>query len=180
MADKKFEVSKDPAAKSLCWLSNMFPFNEAPMTKEDKMCNAIHVYTSAGAVKITDLIKENEFLKAQLAENTSSNPDVVEETEKKETTLELNEETVGGICNSLNSMEGLYHSEKTALPVHLHQAQELIWLLWNQHKDVAYLCDRRKCKTCNRPSCLHTTDISHAANFQNLGGKYIEQELQQV
>lgn len=30
---------------------------------------------------------------------------------------------------------------------------------------VLYLCDRRACEHCS-PECQHTTDISHAKNFE--------------
>ena len=40
-----------------------------------------------------------------------------------------------------------------------------------------YLCDRRVCDNCYYPLCKHTTDISHAVNFEkNLGGGYWEKE----
>lgn len=41
-----------PEVKSLRWLANMFPYNEHPEDKTDKIANAIHVYTAAGADKI--------------------------------------------------------------------------------------------------------------------------------
>lgn len=42
---------------------------------------------------------------------------------------------------------------------------------------VAFLCDRRdKCNPCSYPICKHTTDIEHAANFENHGNRYIEIE----
>lgn len=40
-----------------------------------------------------------------------------------------------------------------------------------------YLCDQRLCDNCNYPLCKHTTDISHAVNFEKgLGGGYWEKE----
>lgn len=42
---------------------------------------------------------------------------------------------------------------------------------------VLYLCDRKACENCVYPLCKHTTDISHAVNFEkNLGGGYWEKE----
>jgi hypothetical protein len=45
------EVSA-PEVKSLRWLANMFPYTEHPEDEADKITNAIHVYTTAGANKI--------------------------------------------------------------------------------------------------------------------------------
>lgn len=45
------EVSA-PEVKSLRWLANMFPYTEHPEDETDKIANAIHVYTTAGADKI--------------------------------------------------------------------------------------------------------------------------------
>lgn len=40
---------------------------------------------------------------------------------------------------------------------------------------VAYLCDELACKKCNPDFCQHTTDIEHAANFEDVGsGTYME------
>lgn len=42
---------------------------------------------------------------------------------------------------------------------------------------IAYLCDQRACeKGCSYPLCKHTFDISHAVNFKQEFGFYIEQE----
>lgn len=41
-----------PEVKSLRWLANMFPYTEHPEDEADKITNAIHVYTTAGANKI--------------------------------------------------------------------------------------------------------------------------------
>lgn len=37
--------------------------------------------------------------------------------------------------------------------------------------DVAYLCDGKACKRCNKrvSHCTHTTDIKHAINFDEVG-----------
>lgn len=35
---------------------------------------------------------------------------------------------------------------------------------------VAYLCDRHACSECSYPTCMHTTDIDHAVNFQHVSG----------
>ena len=49
-----------PEVKSLRWLSNMFPFVDNPKDETDRMSNAIHVYCSAGADKIEELVKSLE------------------------------------------------------------------------------------------------------------------------
>lgn len=51
-----------PEVKSLRWLSNMFPFVENPKDETDKMSNAIHIYCSAGADKIEELVRKIEWL----------------------------------------------------------------------------------------------------------------------
>lgn len=45
------EVKENDVAKSLRWLSNMFPFVEHPEDEADRMSNAIHIYSKAGAEK---------------------------------------------------------------------------------------------------------------------------------
>ena len=41
---------------------------------------------------------------------------------------------------------------------------------------IAYICDRRACETCSYPNCIHTFDISHAADFTKDGaGNFIEE-----
>lgn len=41
---------------------------------------------------------------------------------------------------------------------------------------VAYLCDGYN-SSCNNPDCKHTTDITHAVNFEYMGdNKYMEKE----
>lgn len=49
-------------AKSLRWLSNMFPFTRIPMDETDRKSNAIHVYCEAGATKIEKLQEQVEML----------------------------------------------------------------------------------------------------------------------
>ena len=49
-------------SSSLRWLSNNFPFIENPKTDVDRMGNCIHAYSLAGAVKIEELLRENERL----------------------------------------------------------------------------------------------------------------------
>lgn len=43
-----------------------------------------------------------------------------------------------------------------------------------QQGKLLYLCDRRRCEACRE--CGYTTDISHAKNFKQIGGMYVEQE----
>lgn len=40
-----------------------------------------------------------------------------------------------------------------------------------------YLCDRRKCKDCHS-ECSYTFDITHAKNFMNENGYFLEKEQQ--
>lgn len=39
---------------------------------------------------------------------------------------------------------------------------------------VLYLCDRRACENCSYPRCKHTSDVTHALNFECMFGAYIE------
>ena len=39
---------------------------------------------------------------------------------------------------------------------------------------VIYICDRKKCENCSFPTCGHTTDITHAVHFENVGGVFVE------
>lgn len=44
---------------------------------------------------------------------------------------------------------------------------------------IAYMCDQEQCEDCSADSvfCYHTTDIHHAANFEELEpGKFMEKE----
>ncbi|MCQ4833997.1 cell division protein [[Clostridium] symbiosum] len=50
-------------AKSLLWLSSMFPFTKIPLDETDKMSNAIHIYCKAGAKKIETMQEEIKMLK---------------------------------------------------------------------------------------------------------------------
>lgn len=54
------EVKENDIAKSLRWLSNMFPFVEHPEDEADRMSNAIHIYSKAGAEKIQELEQKLE------------------------------------------------------------------------------------------------------------------------
>ena len=36
-----------------------------------------------------------------------------------------------------------------------------------------YLCDRKACENCAYPLCKHTTDISHAVNFEKKSWRWI-------
>lgn len=41
---------------------------------------------------------------------------------------------------------------------------------------IIYKCDKLKCKKCSvfTSGCEHTTDITHAINFENKSGTYVE------
>lgn len=45
---------------------------------------------------------------------------------------------------------------------------------------VLYICDRQACEKCHYPTCRHTTDVRHAANFKPSGDSantyYMEKE----
>lgn len=66
------EVKENDVAKSLRWLSNMFPFMEHPEDEADRMSNAIHIYSKAGAEKIQELEQELERQKGAAAGNISA------------------------------------------------------------------------------------------------------------
>lgn len=55
MNNKNKEI---PEVKSLRWLANMFPYIENPEDDTDRMTNAIHIYCTAGADKIEELLKQ--------------------------------------------------------------------------------------------------------------------------
>ena len=45
------------------------------------------------------------------------------------------------------------------------------------HGKIFYYCDRRKCDKCNNENCDHTSDITHALNFEkDECGNYVEGE----
>lgn len=45
---------------------------------------------------------------------------------------------------------------------------------------VLYICDRQACEKCHYPTCRHTTDVRHTANFKPSGdganAYYMEKE----
>lgn len=51
-----------PEEKSLRWLANMFPMTVPAKDNTDRMCNAIHTYSSNGADKIHDLAERIRLL----------------------------------------------------------------------------------------------------------------------
>ena len=53
------EEKENNVAKSLQWLS-MFPYVEHPENEVDRMSNAVHIYSKAGAEKIQELEQELE------------------------------------------------------------------------------------------------------------------------
>ena len=70
---------------------------------------------------------------------------------------------VDGVCN------GGYESDcffKTKTP----PLRKLIAPPLKPTPKVIYQCDRRACKNCGFPKCTMTSDISHAVNFQKIGG----------
>lgn len=38
--------------------------------------------------------------------------------------------------------------------------------------NVLYLCDLKACYSCPHTECKHTSDISHAVNFERLGNNH--------
>lgn len=56
----------EAVAKSLRWLSNMFPVVIGSDDRGDRMSTCIHMYTASGADTISTLQAENEKLRAEL------------------------------------------------------------------------------------------------------------------
>lgn len=48
-----------------------------------------------------------------------------------------------------------------------------------ERDEILYLCDRRACPECS-PECRHTTDISHAKNFEKRFDMYVEKEIEEI
>ena len=63
----KTKYSEIPEVKSLRWIGLNFPHIDDPKDDNDKICNAIHAYVTAGANKIEALAKEIDELKAKLS-----------------------------------------------------------------------------------------------------------------
>ena len=55
-----------PEVKSLRWLANVFPLAIPARDEHDKLCNAIHLYSTAGADKIEAQAKRIEELEIEL------------------------------------------------------------------------------------------------------------------
>ena len=56
---------------------------------------------------------------------------------------------------------------------------KLQYKLEHQHdltEDVIFLCDGQQCEVCHNDECCHTTDITHAKNFEKIGDSYWEVE----
>ena len=50
----------------------------------------------------------------------------------------------------------------------------------SEREKILYICDQLKCENCSAAQgmCLHTSDISHAANFVQVDdGIYVETEV---
>ena len=84
--EEKIEI---PEAKSLRWLAMNFPFTENPADETDRLCNAIHVYATAGAdliEKLADNLRHNtvegivEGIKATMVAASSSGDAISRET----------------------------------------------------------------------------------------------------
>lgn len=57
----------------------------------------------------------------------------------------------------------------------LNSGLELV--LEKDEPKIAYLCDQKECVACINPDCHHTTKITNAVNFENLGDNhYMEKE----
>ena len=56
-----------PEAKSLMWLSNMFPEIKCPENDVQRMNNCIHAYTKAGAQKIRTMEVYIDWLEGKLS-----------------------------------------------------------------------------------------------------------------
>ena len=57
-----------PEVKSLRWLANMFPMQIPARDDDDRLCNAIHLYCTAGADKIEAQELRIQELDAELME----------------------------------------------------------------------------------------------------------------
>lgn len=55
-----------PEVKSLRWLENVFPLQIPARDEHDRLCNAIHLYSTAGADKIEAQAKRIEELEIEL------------------------------------------------------------------------------------------------------------------
>ena len=60
--NKENQTVEYPEEKSLRWLANMFPMTVPAKDDADRMCNAIHIYSSDGADKIHDLAEQVRLL----------------------------------------------------------------------------------------------------------------------
>ena len=60
--NKENQPVEYPEEKSLRWLTNMFPMTIPAKDDTDRMCNAIHIYSSNGADKIKDLAEQVRLL----------------------------------------------------------------------------------------------------------------------
>lgn len=68
-----------PEVKSLRWLANMFPLQIPARDDNDRLCNAIHLYCTAGADKIEAQELRIQELDAELMEAHNSVDNVQEE-----------------------------------------------------------------------------------------------------
>ena len=71
-------------AKRLRWLANMFPMQIPAKDENDKLCNAIHLYSTAGANKIEAQERRIQELEAELKAALNTINDVGEEIKKVE------------------------------------------------------------------------------------------------
>lgn len=51
----------------------------------------------------------------------------------------------------------------------------------NNPERLMFICDGRACEVCHggEDGCHYTQDVTHAKNFKNVMGAYIEQEAEQ-
>lgn len=95
------EESRTPeaVAKSLRWLSNMFPIVIGSDDREDRMSTCIHMYTASGADTISRLEAENAQLRAELEQVKRERDAAVEDLR---------------VCSIENNMECQYCLYRTA------------------------------------------------------------------
>lgn len=143
-----------PEEKSLRWLANMFPMTVPAKDDTDRMCNAIHMYSSNGADKIHDLAEQVRLL-TQICQANNLLPkegkdrigtqDIIDTSEMSE--LENYEycSHEGWECNTwwLERDAGVEHEDT---PDNAYTSYEIIFYV----NDVKYSC------------CIHANSMDEA------------------
>lgn len=79
-------------------------------------------------------------------------------------------------CHSLDGNAGAIQEGGSAMSIDPQSLGPAAMAQISASVPVLYLCDRKKCDNCTASIgfCFLTTDITHAANFREIGGAYIE------